>query len=114
MTVTPDIAGDYLYVDGTETVTFTRRTDSATATCDGSQRQEVSASGLRLFGEIAANPDDMIWHLPKDELLTAGLVQLSPAPNDTIEDAAGVTWIVRDAVYVEMIEQWHVLSTRER
>lgn len=113
MTFVPDIDTDYLLADGTEAVTFTRRDDDDTAAVANAQREEVSLRGLQPFGEVVLEPDGMIWHISKAQLLNGSAAQLAPDVNDTITDGSGVVWVITQTAYAAMVEIWHLLTTKQ-
>ena len=89
MNFLPDIAGDCLLVDGTETITLH---SSSTISVEGAKRGPLVLAEIE-FRQLGVETSDLAWNLPD-----VSRVGIAPRRGDAIKDAAGVVWTVQSAV----------------
>ena len=91
MTVAADLARDYLYQDGVESVTFTDLDGNATAVVQA-VRVGLNYREAQLAAAGAYHPTDMVW-----ELWSYTLGAKVPTPGCTVTDAHSVVYVIVSA-----------------
>jgi hypothetical protein len=104
MNFLPDIAGDCLLVDGTETITLH---SSSTISVEGAKRGPLVLAEIE-FRQLGVETSDLAWNLPD-----VSLVGIAPRRGDAIEDAAGVFWTVQSAVQSPLSRVWRLVTRRQ-
>lgn len=111
MTLAADLANDYQFVDGTETVSVTDTSAGTTFLESISAlrgRQLMSESG----GSPAAGPEiiDVEW------TLYAATMNFTPAPGDVITDSSIVKWTIASVQTVRILNTAykHICVTRKQ
>jgi hypothetical protein len=94
MTLAADIAGDWRYIDGIETVTFTRRAPAGDTAVTGARahRGELSFRETQLGGPAGIEADDIVWTLWSETLEGS-----TPHRGDTITDGNADVWSIVSA-----------------
>jgi hypothetical protein len=64
------------------------------------QREAASSGGTLLLSDVH-------FHLPASE------IPVSPAPNDTLTDAAGVVWVIQQVQSATCATRWNCLCRAE-
>jgi len=110
MSLTSDIAGDYVHIEGVETVTFTPQNPAQTAlpTVKG-KRMSPTKGDLMLLGGVALDEETAVWHL-----WNATLGSYSPKKLDLITQAAGEIWAIRTAPRLTLDTRWRCLAVRRK
>jgi hypothetical protein len=93
MPLADDIANDYTYFDGLETVTFTPRnpTGAAVPNVKGLRRVQEQTSIAATSGAMPSEPIDVVFHL-----WTATLGGAVPKNGDSLTDSLGTVWTILD------------------
>jgi hypothetical protein len=104
MNFIPDIAGDCLLVDGTETVTLHGESLVVVA---GAKRGPLVLAEIE-FRQLGVETTDLAWNLPEVNL--SGVV---PRRGDTLEDDAGAFWVVHSAVRSPLSRVWRLVTRRQ-
>jgi hypothetical protein len=104
MNFQPDIAGDALLIDGTETVTLHA---DRVVVVEGAKRGTLSLGEIE-FRQVGLESRDLAWQLPG-----GNLADVEPRPGDAIEDAAGAFWTVQSAVQSPLTRVWRLVTRRQ-
>lgn len=110
MSITSDIAGDHVHIEGVETVTFTPQNpaQAALATVKG-KRMSPTKGDLALLGGLALNEETAVWHL-----WNATMGSYAPKPLDLITQGTGEIWAVRMAPRLTLDTRWRCLAVRRK
>jgi hypothetical protein len=106
-----DVAGDWVVVDGTETISFFRRLterdfDSPRAV-DNTLGRVLDKDVMEARYQISR--DGKVWHVWEEKLPFP-----VPAVNDVIEDADGVRWVVKKVMFGTLKSRYQIVCVRER
>ncbi len=109
MTISSDIAGDWQYIEGVESVSLTPQNPAA-ATIPGIKalRRVLTRGAIIAFAAIALEPQDVPWHL-----WVATLHGVTPKNGDLITDGDGQKWTIL-AVSLETRKSRYRCLTRKQ
>lgn len=108
MGLAEDIANDWEFIDGIETVSVTSQADGATAITGVKALQRASDRLARSFGtSVAITPNDVVFELWPAE---SGLTDI--VPGDKITNEAGVNFTIMTAQLLTLKTRWRCVCRR--
>jgi len=114
MSLAEDIAGDWEWEDGIETVTVTQRNADGTTAADADAkalRGELSHRELGIGGPAGIEPTDIVW-----KVWSATLTNATPKRGGTITDSGSTVWTILSLTErtIGSVSIWHRCICRKQ
>ncbi len=120
MSLATDIARDWQFIDGVESVTVTAvsRQSQSDVTCASTQalQRQVTTRHLSVFGGLGLEPGSVLWEVwnarasGSDSVLTT--LGRDLRQSDTLTTASSVVWRVNQVVWSPLTGRWQCLCTK--